>query len=333
MRTTALTRLVVELTNRCNLRCAHCFDVRHAGTGDLPYALVRRLLEQAAACGVEHVSFTGGEPTIHRHFREIVRDTAAAGCSFSLVSNGSTFQHIYRILVERRESFHGVTFSLDGALEGTHDRLRGPGSFRSVMRAASICVARNLPFTFNMVLTRENRGEIGAMVAMASALGSGGVRFGHLMPQSPGARELELSLPERRETEEEIWRLRSTSAVPVGMAPGYHSESPLFPCGPLELEEFNVDYRGNVTLCCHLSGYDGLLGGADQGGNLAETSLQQAFDRLRSTVAEYLAVKRLRIERGEMEARDYLPCLYCVGYFARMAARPAFPLTIVEVRS
>ena len=34
-----MTRLVIELTNRCNLRCQHCFAERHATTGDLPLTI------------------------------------------------------------------------------------------------------------------------------------------------------------------------------------------------------------------------------------------------------------------------------------------------------
>src|SRR5262245_57576273 len=110
-----MIRLVVELTNRCNLRCAHCFDERHAGTGDLPYQLIRRLLDEARACGVTHLSFTGGEPTLHRRFREIVRETVEVGCTFGFVSNGSTFHRLYSWLAEYSRAFKGATFSLDGA--------------------------------------------------------------------------------------------------------------------------------------------------------------------------------------------------------------------------
>ena len=48
-------RLVMELTDRCNLRCRHCFDQRHAGSGDVPLTVVQRVLREAAACGVRHV--------------------------------------------------------------------------------------------------------------------------------------------------------------------------------------------------------------------------------------------------------------------------------------
>jgi MoaA/NifB/PqqE/SkfB family radical SAM enzyme len=318
-------RLVVELTDRCNLRCAHCFEDRHAGTGDLPYPFIRRLLDDAAACGVSHLSFTGGEPTLHRQFRQIVEDTATAGCTFSFVSNGSTFHRIYRQLMSHRQAFTGVTFSLDGGSEATHDRLRGPGSFRSVMRAISVCVARKLPFTFNMVLTRENRHEVGTLVELAEALGSGGVRFGHLMPHSPGGARLELSSDERRAVELEIWHRQSVARVPIGMAPGYHVDSPFFPCGPLEREEFNIDCRGNVTLCCHLSGYGDLLEGRERVANLADTPLPTALSRLNALVDDYLQTKQLRLERGALEASDYSPCLYCVRHFERPPA--LIPLT------
>ena len=253
-----MARLVIELTNRCNLRCQHCFEERHAATGDLPLEIIHKVLSEGKSCGIDHLAFTGGEPTIHRQFDEIISLVCQAGYTVSFVSNGMNFPQVYPLLLRHRQWFTGVTFSLDGAREETHDRLRGNGSYRRVMRAASICFFKDLPFTFNMVLTAQNRNEIAEMIWLAERLGSGGVRFGHLMPISDtAAHGLDLSLQERRTVEGDIWRLQKSAAVPVGMAPGYFSESPFFPCAPLKLKEFNLDYRGNLTLCCHLSGYSG----------------------------------------------------------------------------
>jgi MoaA/NifB/PqqE/SkfB family radical SAM enzyme len=41
-----MARLIVELTNRGNLRCQHCFAERHAATGDLPLPLLDRVLQE-----------------------------------------------------------------------------------------------------------------------------------------------------------------------------------------------------------------------------------------------------------------------------------------------
>ena len=288
-----MPRIVIELTNRCNLSCQHCFEERHAGVGDLPLDIFERVIREGKPCGIEHLCFTGGEPTIHRQFHEIVRQVSEAGYTFSFVSNGMNFQQIYPLLMEYRYAFQGVTFSLDGACEPTHDRLRGRGSYRRVMRAASICVIKNFPFSFNMVLTTQNRSEVEDMMTLASQLGSSGVRFGHLMfTPDTVSRDLNLSPQERREVEAEIWGFKKSSSIPVGMAPGYFSESPFFPCAPLELEEYNLDYRGNLTLCCQLSGYAGENSEADSMGNLQEITLSMACERFRQQVATYLADKQ-----------------------------------------
>jgi MoaA/NifB/PqqE/SkfB family radical SAM enzyme len=322
-----LSRLVVELTNRCNLRCGHCYDERHAATGDLSSEVLDRVLEEGWESGIDHLSFTGGEPTIHPDFAGIVRRVCRAGYTFSFVSNGVRIPKIHTLLAEHRRWFQGATFSLDGAREATHDALRGSGSYRQVLRAASVCVVKHLPFTLNMVLTAQNRGEVSEMVELAARLGSGGVRFGHLMPSPDiASRGLDLSLDQRREVEAEIWKLRETASVPVAMAPGYFSESPFFPCAPLELEEFNLDYRGNLTMCCHLSGYWRGAIGADVLGNLRQVSLAQALERFRQRVHVYLADKRDRVARGEFGERDHFPCLYCVRYLDE--SRGFFPLPL-----
>jgi MoaA/NifB/PqqE/SkfB family radical SAM enzyme len=321
-----MARLVLELTNRCNLRCQHCFAERHAATGDLPLEILTKVVHEGKQCGITHLAFTGGEPTLHRQFAEIVRRVCAAGYTFSLVSNGANFAPCGVLLQQYRQWFTGVTFSLDGAREATHDQIRGAGSYRRVMRAASLCVFRRLPFSLNMVLTARNRHEVEGMVQLATRLGSRGVRFGHLMPTPDTARHgLDLTPGARREVEAVIWRLQPQATIFVDMAPGFYSAAPFFPCAPLTLEEFNVDYQGNMTLCCHLSGYAGTNTDADILGNLHDMSLQEACHRFHQRVATYLAEKRARLERRALSMREHFPCWYCVTALHKSAWLSHFP--------
>ena len=103
-----LPRIVIELTNRCNLSCGHCFDERHAATGDLSLAVLEKVLREGKSCGIEQVSFTGGEPTIHRRFREIIERVAEAGYPFSFVSNGTTFPGSIRCCLNIVAGFLGL---------------------------------------------------------------------------------------------------------------------------------------------------------------------------------------------------------------------------------
>jgi MoaA/NifB/PqqE/SkfB family radical SAM enzyme len=321
-----MARLIVELTNRCNLRCQHCFDERHAATGDLPLPVLEKVLHEGHSCEITHLSFTGGEPTIHRQFADILCRAAAAGYTFSFVSNGQNFPQILSLLLQYREWFTGVTFSLDGAQEGTHDQLRGEGSYRRLMRAVSCCVVKELPFTLNMVLTARNCGEVTPMVRLAARLGSRGVRFGFLMPTPETAqRGLDLSPVARRRVEAEILEMQQQAPLPVAMAPGYFSLDPFFPCGPLTLAEFNLDYQGNLTLCCQLSGQSGRNEGSDVMGNLHDISLAEAIGRFRQRVATYLSDKQVSLERGTFSGLDHYPCWYCLKYLNKVPWLSNFP--------
>lgn len=145
------------------------------------------------------------------------------------------------------------------------------------MKAVSICVVKEIPFTFNMVITSRNRGELEEMTGLAIKLGSRGLRFGHLMPTPlTTVQNLDLSPEERREVEAAIWRLQKNHPIPI---PGYYTTD-LFPCTPLRMEEFNIDWRGNVTKCCHLSGYGGGVGSEDVLGNLEEMEFSELYERL-----------------------------------------------------
>ena len=307
-----MARLVIELTNRCNLRCQHCYDERHAGTGELSLALLDTVLREGKGCGIDHLAFTGGEPTLHRQFEEIVLRVCDAAYTYSLVSNGLTVPQVAPLLQRARPWFTGVTFSLDGAREVTHDELRGRGSYRGVMRAASICIMKDLPFTLNMVLTAHNRHEVAEMVELAARLGSAGVRFGWLMPTPDTAmRGLDLSPQERRLVEAEIRRLQPDAPVAVGLAPGYFSAEPFFPCAPLE--------------CCQLSGYAGGTPDTDVVGNLHDMNLAEAVDRFQQRVATYLADKQAKVSRGAFGALDHFPCWYCVQYLDKVPGLRRMP--------
>ena len=314
-----MARLIVELTNRCNLRCAHCFEERHAAVAELPLAIVDRVIAEGQRCGIGEICFTGGEPTVHRQFEHIVRRICAAGYAFGMVSNGWNFQKHYPVLQSCRDRLSGVTFSLDGAKESTHDRIRGDGSYRRVIQAASLCLFNGIPFTFNMVLTTGNWAETAELVDLAERLGGRGVRFGHLMFNAEtAARGLDLSPAERRRVEADIWRLRDRAQIPVAMAPGYFAASPNFNCAPLQEDEYNLDYRGNLTLCCQLSGYAGPNTKSDSFGNLNEVSLAEALAEFHQGVVTYLNDKAQRIGEHAFSELDHFPCFYCVKYLGKL---------------
>lgn len=316
-------KIVIELTNRCNLHCQHCFSGRHGGKDDLPLPILQQILTGAKDFGFTELSFTGGDPTVYRHFAEALALTCTAGYRFAINTNGWNFVQIYPILLPYRQQLTILTFSLDGASEATHDRLRGRGSFRRVMQAMSICVVKELPFSLNMVITAHNRHELATLVAVAPKLGSRGVRFGHLLPTpSTVAQGLDLSLAERRTVEDEITGLAQQAPLPVVMAPGTYTTE-LFPCAPLHLQEININCYGELTKCCHLSGHGAGVEQSDVIANLTQVSFGEAYARLVAENALYHQRKIETAHAATWQENDFFPCWYCSRYYGKNAWRQA----------
>ena len=311
-------RVVIELTDRCNLACVHCHDGRHGGNNDLPLEILQMILADAAKEGFDKLSFTGGDPTLHPRFRGILQRCAGSGYRFGLVTNGWNFTTVQQDLLEHREHLESITFSLDGATAATHDPIRGRHSYRRVLQAMSVCLALDLPFNINTVVSRRNQSELGDLVRLAVQIGSRGIRFGHLLPTPGGTRlELDLSPDQRKLVEQRIHELSRSAPIPVGIAPGYHTSDP-FPCGPLRMQEINVDCRGNLTKCCHLSSQGSHAGNRDIVANLRELSFPEACRRLRDDNAAYRTSKEERISRGDLQDAELFPCWYCSLYYEKL---------------
>jgi len=63
----------LELTRRCDLACPHCYiDGGRARDGEMSVERWHSLLDEMADMGVWAVAFTGGEPTLHPAFLDLV---------------------------------------------------------------------------------------------------------------------------------------------------------------------------------------------------------------------------------------------------------------------
>jgi radical SAM protein with 4Fe4S-binding SPASM domain len=164
--------LYIELTDRCNLRCKHCYLSAGAG-GQLTLdpELVRTILVDFVAIGGYSVAFSGGEPLLVSGWTSIVANSRSLGLATTVVTNGT--------LLDERAIFtlldQGVTIaiSLEGQQASTHDSIRGRGSFARVRKALDKFVA--LGAQANVVIcftpTRRNLAELPALAAMLAAEG------------------------------------------------------------------------------------------------------------------------------------------------------------------
>jgi MoaA/NifB/PqqE/SkfB family radical SAM enzyme len=83
-------QLTVAITAACNLRCVGCRYGRDFMVGErLSLAIVRDLLDDARAAGVNRVRLFGGEPLLHPELAEMVRHATGLGLDTYVTTNGT----------------------------------------------------------------------------------------------------------------------------------------------------------------------------------------------------------------------------------------------------
>jgi len=318
-------RIVIELTNRCNLSCTHCFEGRHSADGDLSIDVIETIIKNAKQYGFNHLALTGGDATIHPEFIEIIRIISEADYEYSFVTNGQNFVKFYKKILPFSNKLNIITFSIEGAEEKTNDKIRGEGSYRRLMKAVSVCIFKDIPFTFNFVITSHNYNEIEEAINLSRSLGARGIRFGHLMPTKLTViNDLVLSTYERKRAEKKVWKLQQEYSIPIAFAIGHYTKD-LFPCTPLNMQEINIDWQGNVTKCCNLSSRGGDVGDDDIVGNLSEISFEEAYAKLVDLNNKFHSFKLEHHKLKSFKDSDYFPCWYCENYHDKVGWLKRYP--------
>lgn len=79
----------LEITGKCQLKCAHCYaDSGPKGIdGEMASADWSSVIEQAAGLGTKMVQFIGGEPTLNRDLPRLVEHALSRGVEVEVFSN------------------------------------------------------------------------------------------------------------------------------------------------------------------------------------------------------------------------------------------------------
>jgi MoaA/NifB/PqqE/SkfB family radical SAM enzyme len=314
-----------HVTDRCQLDCQHCLRDPDKAPKDLPLALIQKVLAEAKRTyHSAQIALTGGEPTLHPDFEGVLDAIVEHGFTWHMVTNARRFERLMALMARvpaRREALTAINLSLDGADEATHDAIRGEGSFREVMLAATLCHAHGIPFIFQMVVNRKNSAQIEAMGMLAATLKARTVSFSILQATgTPLDDDLYLSARAWRDVQDRIARLREVLKIEVAMPEGFHVEQPFHVCDPWASQQLHVDVEGRLNLCCQHAGVPSEHEGAtppDVAGSLHEMSLAEAHARLLDIIHDAQKARLARIAKGPLDAWDHFPCNDCMKHFGK----------------
>lgn len=162
------------ITERCNLACSHCIrDSSPYRDETAETGMIKDALTQIARSHPDSlVLLSGGEPTLHRNFRELLDFGLQLGLNITINTNGVTsFFNEATLEGLARHAHLSVQVSLDGD-EAMHDAIRGPGSYCKAIRTLRRLVEHGIRCCVSTtVVDIDFMARAGTFIASLDALG------------------------------------------------------------------------------------------------------------------------------------------------------------------
>ena len=137
----SLRQAVVEVTNRCNLRCPHCASASgRARTDEMSLGELRQVMRDLAALGCRTVTLLGGEFLLRPDWYEVAASVKAVDMELQLITNGLLVTEAVRAQFKALAP-RAVGVSLDGATPESYRRTRGVDGYATCRRLLDDLVA------------------------------------------------------------------------------------------------------------------------------------------------------------------------------------------------
>lgn len=195
-----------EITHHCNARCLHCYSNSGPEADPnkaLPLDAALSLIDQLADAGVLVLAFSGGEPLMHPHWKELVGHAVQRGLNVNVGSNGSCITPRNADTL-RALGVKSVTISIDSHVPEVHDKFRRlKGLHAKALTAVRLLVARNIRVVVGYTPTKLNWTHGRSVIDLAHGLSASAVNLSEYVPAGRGGLELALAPAELHRTLEE----------------------------------------------------------------------------------------------------------------------------------
>jgi radical SAM protein with 4Fe4S-binding SPASM domain len=160
-----LNRVMMEITNSCNLRCKHCYVLaRKRKTKLLPKDKIYELIEELENIGVWQIDLTGGEISTHPDIIDILKRLEKSHLLINLFTNLSTTNDKFiREIIRLKPKL--VITSVESDLSTVHDLFRGiHGAHEKTVKNIIILKRAGVPVRVNISLSKYNYKSLGSTI-------------------------------------------------------------------------------------------------------------------------------------------------------------------------
>ena len=173
-----LSHLDIELTERCNNNCIHCYinqpeNDTSAADRELTTDEWKDILQQAADLGALTVRFTGGEPLLRQDFTDLYLYARQLGMRVMLFTNARLITPQLADLFTKIPPLKKIEVSVYGMHRESSDAItRVPGAYLQYHEGMNLLLERQIPIVVKSVLLPPNKHERDEFEAWADTLPS-----------------------------------------------------------------------------------------------------------------------------------------------------------------
>lgn len=171
-----LASLDLELTERCNNNCVHCYINLPPGDVDaqkreLSTSELKDILNEAASLGCLRVRFTGGEPLLREDFEELYVFARKLGLKVVIFTNATCITRALAELFFKIPPLELIEVTMFGARKSSYERItRSPGSFEAARRGMNLLLEKGVPFIIKGVLLKDNMTDAEELTSWTSTI-------------------------------------------------------------------------------------------------------------------------------------------------------------------
>ena len=168
----------LEITQKCNLRCIHCYEGQEhvSFKNTLTLAELKSVIDQLAAENVNWIIVIDGEPCCHKNINEILAYATQYPMEVTLFTNATMIdESLLRTIVKNNIK---VKISVYGHTEEIHDNItKVKGSYAKLLESVKELKNRNIDVTASIVAMKENEEYIDKTIEFVKSIGMNFKRY------------------------------------------------------------------------------------------------------------------------------------------------------------
>lgn len=312
-----MANIILNITNRCNLNCLHCFR-SDTNQDDMLLSVAKKIVRESHALNFSNVSLTGGEPALYPHLEELITYISkSTSMTYSVMTNGLNINALIEVIKKHRARFTLLGISMDD-LPGSDHTIRQRSLLPSYKEIFQACRESDIPFQVKTCVSERYLDRVDEYIMMAEGSGAIGIEFSTIMPSKKAVKNnLTLPMEDRMALMVGITKLSHQTSFPISFAQELYMPTPIA-CDRQRMRIFSFNIEGDLVFCTCLSDY---FQSAPELriGNIEKTSLRDLIVAYHFEQYQYLKERMSQYGVYESQNRlfDYHTCVYCYEHFLK----------------